>query len=251
MKLGSHTDSLVTPLNFSCTMCGRCCHDHSLPLTMQEAIGWLEDEGTVSIYCEAVHSLKQPLDARTEHRKKRGFKVVCGSSTMHVTAILVANIRGACRNLGEDMKCRIYERRPLVCRIYPAEVSPFIELNTANKVCPPEAWTAPEPDETFAKHLPSLAEVSRQTDYLEAARKGLLCAQLGINTSALADEGYVRHVPPPDLFLQALKTSFSAEEQPDITKQRWTLYSPSLLETGLLDVIREKRSGADYQFLRA
>jgi Fe-S-cluster containining protein len=218
---------------------------------MQEAIGWLEDEGTVSIYCEAVHSLKQPLDARTEHRKKRGFKVVCGSSTMHVTAILVANIRGACRNLGEDMKCRIYERRPLVCRIYPAEVSPLIELNTANKVCPPEAWTAPEPDETFAKHLPSLAEVSRQTDYLEAARKGLLCAQLGINTSALADEGYVRHVPPPDLLLPGLRKAFSANEQPDVARQRWTLYSPSLAETGGLEVIREKPAEANYQFLKA
>ncbi|WP_367889644.1 YkgJ family cysteine cluster protein [Burkholderia sp. L27(2015)] len=39
------------------------------------------------------------------------------------------------------MRCGIYEQRPLVCRIYPAEISPFVELTPMHKACPPDAWT--------------------------------------------------------------------------------------------------------------
>ena len=39
-------------------------------------------------------------------------------------------------NLGEDMKCKIYERRPLVCRIYPAEMSPLITFDMLRKALP-------------------------------------------------------------------------------------------------------------------
>lgn len=30
-------------LNFECTQCGRCCRDLKLPLTVPEAVAWLED----------------------------------------------------------------------------------------------------------------------------------------------------------------------------------------------------------------
>jgi hypothetical protein len=217
---------------------------------MQEAISWIEDGGKVAIYCEAIHSVDEPLDARKAHRKRRSFPVTCGSSPLYVTAILVAVISGACKNLGEDMRCRIYDRRPLVCRIYPAEISPFIELDPATKVCPTEAWL-PESaaDNPFAKLLPVLAERSRQTDYNEALRKGLLCADLSIDTTALADEGYIRHIPEPGMLLTALKRAYAADPQPHLDHGNWNLYSPSLQKPGL-QIISEKPAGADYSFLR-
>ena len=220
---------------------------------MNEAIAWLEDKGVVAIYCEAIHSFTEPLDTRKAHRKRRGFEAICGTSTLCVTAILVAINSGACQNLDADMRCRIYERRPLVCRIYPAEVSPLIQLDPANKVCPPEAWLPAPPDnDVFAKYLPTFAETSRQTDYREAVPKGLLCAELGVNITALADEGYVRHMPDPDRLLTALKNL--PQTGPAKVPQRWTLYSHSLAQADStlgLEVIDSRSTGADYQFLRA
>jgi Fe-S-cluster containining protein len=223
---------------------------------MQEAIAWLEENGTVAIYCEAIPEVQEPSNPRAEHRKKRGFPVLCGNSNLHVTAILVAIIAGPCKNLSADNKCLIYDRRPLVCQIYPAEISPFVELNPANKVCPPEAWPLAEPaDNPFRKYLPSLAEKSRLTDYNEASRKGLLCAELGINTSALADEGYVRHIPDAEFFLAALKQAWNASPQTPPPAARWQLLSRSLAadpaHSAGLDVIAEKPAEAGYLYLRA
>lgn len=223
---------------------------------MKEAITWLEEQGQVGIYCEAIRVPGEPLTPRLRHRQKRGFAVPCGESTIHVTAILAAILSGPCKNLTADNKCGIYERRPLVCQIYPAEISPFVELDPANKVCPPEAWPLAEPaDNPFLQYLPSLAEQSRQTDYSEAARKGLVCADLGIQTTALADEGYVRHLPDPELLLAALRRAFDADPEAGRRTQPWTLISPSLAvdpEQGqVLDVLTEKPAEAEYQYLRA
>jgi Fe-S-cluster containining protein len=223
---------------------------------MKEAITWLEEDGQVAIYCEAICEPREPMSARMLHRKKRGFPVPCGTSTIYVTAILVAIISGPCKNLTAEKKCSIYERRPLVCQIYPAEISPFVELDPANKVCPPEAWPMAGPAENpFMQYLPSLAEKSRQTDYSEASRKGLMCADLGINTSALADEGYVRHLPDAKLFLAALRRCLEADPQTAQSGQAWKLFSRSLAgdveQSRVLDVIAEKPLEADYQYLRA
>jgi hypothetical protein len=221
---------------------------------MHEAITWLEESGQVAIYCEAIHLPDGPLTPRMAHRKRRGFPVPCGRGSIHVTAILAAILSGPCKNLREDLKCGIYERRPLVCQIYPAEISPFVELNPANKACPPEAWPMAEPDQNpFLQYLPPLAEKSRQTDYSEALRKGLVCRNLGSDTSALADEGYVRHFPDQQLFLAALKEAFHSEA--DLNHQPWKLFSRTLAaqpaETHGLDVIAEKPPDAEYQYLRA
>ena len=111
-------------------------------------------------------------------RRGRSFPVPCGSSEARVTAILVGIVSGACMNLDKDMKCRIYERRPLVCRIYPAEISPFVQFNTAAKACPPEAWQSEQvllvDGQPIDPVLQSLIEQSRQTDRDEALKKGLL-----------------------------------------------------------------------------
>ncbi len=221
---------------------------------MREAIDWLEDGGSVGIYCEGIYHLQEPLDTRTAHRKRRGFPVQCGDSQMYVTAILVALIAGACRNLGEDMKCRIYDRRPLVCRIYPAEINPFIELDPATKVCPPEAWPSEPPVHDAFKDLPALAGKSRLTDYAEAGRKGLVCRDLGINITAVAQEGYVRHVPEAEAFVVALKSALDVDPNSLPPRLPWTVYSPSLAKeastTHSLNVVGQKPADANYEFIR-
>lgn len=221
---------------------------------MKEAMTWLEEDGQVSIYCEAIQEQPAPLTPRMAHRKRRGFPVPCGHGSIHVTAILAAVVSGPCKNLGADSKCMIYDRRPLVCQIYPAEISPFVELDPKTKACPPEAWPMAEPDQNpFLQYLPSLAEKSRLTDYCEASRKGLVCAELGIDTSGLADEGYVRHFPESGAFLAALKKAFEADPESAVNGQPWKLFSRTLAaqESHGLDVITETPADAGYQYLRA
>jgi Fe-S-cluster containining protein len=238
-------------LKFGCTLCGRCCQNHSLPLTLDEAIAWLEDRGQVSIYCEAYIETGQP-DARAEHRRKRSFPVRCGSSQARVTAIFVAVSSGECKNLGEDLKCRIYERRPLVCRIYPAEINPFIEINPASKACPAEAWTSGA--SLVDAQMKRLIEESRQTDRNDVPQKMLVCRELKINVAALADEGYAAYHPGEKLLLDILKRARAADLSPRQPLDQWRLYSPSLvtgkhLQARGLETIAEKHFDDRYSFL--
>ena len=234
------TNSLnVSAIHFHCTMCGQCCKNHSLPLTLTEAIRWLEDGGDLALFCEAVpwHSDPPPENLRAAHQEKRSFAVACGSSNVRVTVIFVGVISGACMHLGADLKCGIYERRPLVCRIYPAEISPFIQLNKAAKACPPESWSDEQPllmtDGMVADpHLRDLIERSRQTDRDEAARKAVLCVDLGISAAAVADEGFVAHEPERESFLKALRKMRDGDTHLE-PGRAWRLYSrePATLQT--------------------
>ena len=104
---------------FGCTMRGRCCHNHNLPLTLDKAVAWLWDGGRVAVLVEAVGWPGEPPpdNARAAHRRRRSFPVPRGSSQMRVTVVLVGIVSGPCRHLGSDHKCHIYERRRFVCRL--------------------------------------------------------------------------------------------------------------------------------------
>jgi Fe-S-cluster containining protein len=243
-------------------MCGQCCKNHSLPLTLTEAIRWLEDGGDLALFCEAVpwDSEPPPENLRAAHQKKRSFPVACGSSSVRVTVIFVGVISGSCMHLGEDLKCGIYERRPLVCRIYPAEISPFIQLNIAAKSCPPECWSDQQPllvvdGIAVDPHLRDLIERSRQTDRDEAARKGILCSDLGISTAAVSDEGFVGHEPERELLLKALRKVRDTEPHVQLT-QTWRLYSrePATLERLAaqgMELASEKRADDRFVWIHA
>jgi hypothetical protein len=229
---------------------------------MSEAIAWLEDGGNLALFCEAKPWGVEPPpeDLRSAHQKKRSFAVLCGTSAARVTAILVGVISGACQHLGEDLKCGIYERRPLVCRIYPAEISPFIQLNTSRKSCPPEAWISDtillSKGRLVDPHLQNLVEKSRQTDRDEALQKGLLCSDLNINVAAIADEGFVAHEPDRKTFLEALRRACSANPNTSHEQRPWRLYSrePATLQSlqaSGLDTISEKRPEDPFTLLHA
>ena len=236
---------------FSCTKCGRCCHDHNLPLTWDEAVSWLESGGQVDLYCEVdfVPGETPADDARSAHRKRRSFAAVSGPTRIRVTVIFVAAIVGPCRNLRSDLTCSIYETRPLVCRIYPAEINPFIQLDPTKKACPAEAW---QTREIFSAE--ELAAQSRQTDEADAAQKDLLCRFLRIDVAAQHGDGFVKHSPHPKLLLQTLRNVRTANLQV-YGQPAWRLFSerPAKLEyfTQTGAAVAAKTPADKYVFLTA
>jgi Fe-S-cluster containining protein len=189
-------------IDFDCTMCGKCCHDLRLPLTVTEALGWLARGGDVQLLCEAVPWLEEPAadNLQAAHKRRRSFAAVSGSLSARVVVILTGAFAGPCPNLQADMRCGIYDERPLVCRIYPAEINPFVELTPANKACPQEAWTPGLPSLMRAGKLVDasmvrLIEQSRAADARDLLIKQRLCALLGVDAAALSNEGFVVYSP--------------------------------------------------------
>jgi Fe-S-cluster containining protein len=216
-------------LNFSCVSCGKCCHDLRLPLTWQEATDWLARGGAVELLCEALPWLEEPdqSNLQAQHKRRRSFPTMSGDLPIRVIVVLTAVYTGACPNLGADFRCSIYEIRPHVCRIYPAEINPFIALSPANKLCPPEAWTSAAPllrDDTIVDdETRSHIAQSRRDDEHEAPSKQALCALLGITSAGLSSEGFAVHVPPADQLLNALRAGPQDVDQENLPS--WTLVS--------------------------
>ncbi len=190
---------------FSCVGCGKCCNDHHVPLTLAEARMWAADGGQVIVLVEGFlgNGLGLPVQQR-EHAERRSVMVRSGTSEAYVAITFAAYNVGPCRNLDEDNLCRIYERRPLVCRIYPAEINPHIMLNPAIKDCPPESWEQ-GPDliiggELVDRELAELIQRSRQADRDDVRTKDAICRLLGIRTTALKGDGFTAYLPDMNAF---------------------------------------------------
>ncbi|MGJ7514864.1 YkgJ family cysteine cluster protein [Pseudomonas baetica] len=191
---------------FSCVGCGKCCNDHNVSLTLSEARMWAADGGQLIVLVEAFLSngLGLPAEQR-EHAQRRSALVRSADAEAFVAITFAAYNTGACRNLDEDNRCRIYERRPLVCRIYPMEINPHIPLNTAVKECPPESWQK-GPDlivggELVDRELSELIQRSRQADRDDILHKDAICALLGIRTTALKGDGFTAYLPDMNEFV--------------------------------------------------
>jgi Fe-S-cluster containining protein len=218
-------------LRFACTQCGKCCRDLKLPLTMAEAIDWLIDDHEIQIICDAeTWPLEpSPIDRKAAHRRRRSFAAMSGNMPIRVTVILAGNLAGSCPNLMSDMRCGIYGRRPLVCRIYPAEINPFVALVPANKACPPEAWGTDRP--LLQKNGQLIDDVvrsdirrSRDTDAKDANDKAFLCADLGLTYAALANEGYVVYSPSQAALLALLRQATGTGER-KVPRTTWQIVS--------------------------
>lgn len=194
---------------FSCVGCGKCCTDHHVPLTLAEARMWAADGGQVIVLVEAFlgNGLGLPAQQR-EHAERRSVAVHSGESAVHVAITFAAYNVGPCRNLDDDKLCRIYERRPLVCRIYPAEINPHIPLNPAAKDCPPESWEQGPVlivgGELVDQELIELIQRSRQADRDDIRTKDAICAALGIRTTALKGDGFTAYLPNMDAFAKVI-----------------------------------------------
>ncbi|TKC78080.1 YkgJ family cysteine cluster protein [Trinickia terrae] len=248
-------------LDFACTMCGKCCHDLRLPLTVTEAVVWLERGNDVQILCDAAPWLEEPPadNIQAAHRRRRSFAALSGSLPARVVVILAGAFAGPCPNLQPDMRCGIYEQRPLVCRIYPAEINPFIELTPAHKACPPEAWTPGLPPLRRGGKLAdagmlSLIQQSRDTDAREVPVKQRVCALLGIDRAAVWNEGFAAYSPDRAGLLAALRQAGSepaAPAQPPawgfVSNRRKTV--DTLMSVGALGSLAPATGTAGFEYL--
>ncbi|WP_045881411.1 YkgJ family cysteine cluster protein [Pseudomonas chlororaphis] len=194
---------------FSCIGCGKCCNDHHVPLTLGEARQWARDGGQVIVLVEGFlgNGLGLPAGQR-EHAERRSCLVSSGKAQAHVAITFAAYNVGPCRNLDEDNLCRIYERRPLVCRIYPMEINPHIPLNPALKECPPESWEQGPAlivgGQLADQELAELIQRSRQADRDDIHSKQAICQRLGIHTTALKGDGFTAYLPDMAALAEAI-----------------------------------------------
>jgi Fe-S-cluster containining protein len=213
-------------VKFACVGCGACCRGRFVPLTRDEAFAWLAWGGDVAILLEAF--LLEPArshEPRYAHDSGRAGVGRSGSADINVIAILAGVAQPQCPNLGVDNLCAIYAERPLVCRIYPMEINPFIPLNPSAKDCPPESWGRADSDVLIATdhrvnpEFAALIEASRQADRRDAASKLSICQALGYSVAGWKGNGLTLYLPER----QRLVDAFSAAAQrPAITSQ-WTV----------------------------
>ena len=205
-------------INFTCTQCGACCRNTKVPLTVVEAMDWLRDGNSVQIICEAWPWTedRSSFDPKIAFLKNRSFAAASGALPTRIVATLVADAQDKCPNLLPDQRCRIYERRPLVCRIYPAEINPFLRIEPRMKACPPEAWAANHPIFMRDGSVMS-AETGRDIANWRATLapdieiKNRLCAALRLGFAAVAHEGFLVYSLPADVLLRALSAAVDAE----------------------------------------
>lgn len=242
-------------------MCGKCCHDLRLPLTVAEAVTWLERGNDMQILCEALPWPAEPPsdNIQAAHKRRRSFTSMSGSLPTRVVVTLAAAYVGPCPNLQPDMRCGIYEQRPLVCRIYPAEINPFIELVPTHKACPPDAWKPGLPALVRASKLVdentlSLIQQSRDADADDLPVKRLICSLLGIDQAALSNEGFVAHSPDRIDLLAALN---QASDGRSMTMQSptWRFVSnrkttvDALMSVGAVASLVNANSSAGFDYL--
>ncbi|WP_233828854.1 YkgJ family cysteine cluster protein [Paraburkholderia sp. ZP32-5] len=203
---------MTADFDFQCTICAKCCHDLRLPLTVSEALAWLERGNDVQILCDASPWLEEPPadNLQAAYRRRRTFATTSGTLPTRIAVILTATFAGPCPNLQPDNRCGIYDQRPLTCRIYPAEVNPFIELTPEHKACPPEAWTPGLPPLLRAGKLVdesvhATIQQSRALAESEVQAKQQLCGLLGIDHAAIWNEGFVAYSPACADLLTALR----------------------------------------------
>lgn len=237
-------------IDFECTSCGKCCHDLRLPLTVAEALAWIDRGDEVQVLCEGLPWPEEPAaaDLQLAHKRRRSFATHSGALPARVVTILAGAFVGPCPNLGSDSLCGIYADRPLVCRIYPAEINPFIEMQPASKQCPPEAWTPGRPPLMRAGRLVdatmlALIEASRAADARDVDVKQRVCAALGIDAAALSNEGFAVYSPSPVALHAALSGARDDANRAGETLPGWRFVSN---RRASVEVLRSVGAVAEY-----
>ncbi|WP_240648240.1 YkgJ family cysteine cluster protein [Pararobbsia silviterrae] len=235
-------------------MCGKCCQDLRLPLSVAESVSWIRRGGTLEVFCDAVPWPVEPAadDVPAQHKRRVSFAAASGSQPIRVIVTLVAAFDGPCPNLRDDMRCDIYDERPRVCRIYPAEVVPYLKFVPANKLCPPEAWSATHPPfeqngRIFDAETAEIIRQSRETTAQDADVKQRVMALLGFTAAAFSNEGFVIYTPDPAAALDALETAIAAASSPMSIEaiHDWTFVSNQQETVEALRSIKAKATASD------
>ena len=223
--------------HFACTNCGKCCHGHHISLTLGEAAQWIRDQGQLMVLVEAFleNGFGVP-ELQRGHAQRRSVRMRCGDAHAYVAITFAAYNPGVCRFLTEDKRCGIYDRRPLVCRIYPIEINPHIQMRPELKDCPPEAWDETSPlayrdGRLVNEDLLRLVEQSRQADRDEIAAKAEVCRRLGIDVAALKGDGFATYLPDSDTLLATIEDVVSGRSATVPGLQNWGLQNWGLHAT--------------------
>ncbi|MBX8516389.1 YkgJ family cysteine cluster protein [Pseudomonas cichorii] len=244
-----------TVIRYNCVGCGICCKGRLIPLTLNEAEQWLARGHDVAVVLEAFNELTWPADSKHyAHSAGRSVAVNSAESSIRVIAVFVGNALEQCPNLRADNLCGIYEERPLVCRIYPMEINPFIEMSSDNKICPPESWGSGDilcTDGVANPELQALVNRSRQADVEDAATKIAVCAQLGIKVASWKENAFAVYFPERLKLIDAIR--HSKEAAVDDWTEGWKVRADdSELRKRLMEhrVTLASSEAADYIFHR-
>ncbi|MCJ2178802.1 YkgJ family cysteine cluster protein [Novosphingobium album (ex Hu et al. 2023)] len=218
-------------IHFDCTQCGKCCQNLRLTLSVDEAIGWAGRGHTVQLLTEALPWVSEPdtADARVLYDRDRSFPAMSGSVAFRIAAVPVAHHIGPCPNLQPDMRCSNYEQRPRICRIYPLESRPFIGLDPASRLCPPEAWAPAFPvlernGKIADTETANIVAEHRRTAVDDVPVLTMACHALGVSTAAFANEGFAVHTFDPQKLAEALRAVRDANPNQNApAPQPWTV----------------------------
>lgn len=216
-------------IHFACNSCGKCCQGHHISLTLSEAVRWAADGGQLMILAEAfLENGYGVSDVQRNHAQRRSLRVLSGGTYAYVSITLAVFNTGTCRYLTEDKRCGIYDHRPLVCRIYPIEINPHIQLRQEFKDCAPETWDGSGPliyrdGRMVHAELAALIERSRQADRDEIGIKAEICRRLGINVTALKGDGFASYLPNTDMLLATMRDVLRDASELPLDQQDWSL----------------------------
>lgn len=217
-------------VNFQCTKCGNCCKGLRLPLSVDEAVDWLSHGNPVQVLCEAIVWADEPPNSNLHaaFKRERSFPAISGELPIRVLVTLAAPLGDGCPNLASNNLCNLYEDRPQVCRIYPAELNPFLELAIEHRRCPPDAWQVNNPLIRNSAYVDSelrlLMQARLNRTILDVPFQENLCAILNIHVAAMANEGYAAHSPDRADLLEALLACKEQKQTPG-PLQNWKFIS--------------------------
>lgn len=229
-------------LHFDCTACGRCCNSLRLPLSIREAICWLDNGGTVQLMCDAAPEL--PLDEADtigRFRRKRTFAAQSLALPIRVRVNLIAVFTGPCPNLLPNNLCGAYERRPATCRIYPAELRPDTDIDPSARLCPPEAWSS---DKTLLvgddgivvdRTVFDAVTLARAEGIADVPAKLRLAEFLDVNVAALANEGFVIWDVEQAPLRRALYGVYAGATPQAASNSSWTIVTPTPAIRGMIE----------------
>ena len=229
-------------LHFDCTACGRCCNALRLPLSIREAIQWLDHGGIVEFDVRRRASLPvSETDIAGLFRRERTFAANSGALPIRVRLNLVASFDGPCPNLRPNNLCGAYERRPATCRIYPAELRPDADIDPSARLCPPQAWSPDRPllvrdaRAIVNRGVADAVTLARAEGIADVAGKVQLAALLGINVAALANEGFTIWQVEGALLRSALQEIGAASVPADPRSPSWIIASPTPVIRAMID----------------
>ncbi len=209
----------IAPLNFACTMCGKCCHGLRLPLSLSEALQWANKGGAVELLADAMpqSDTSDYGPSPASYRQAQAFDGLSGAVAIDVSLTLVATFAGPCPFLRSDMSCGNYEARPRVCRVYPAEANPFRQIQPATKACPDDAWSSTQPilqrsGQVVPAGVRQAIQGMRFAAVTDTIGKARLADRLAIDTAAFANEGLAVHRPAAATLRAALEHVLSTDK---------------------------------------